>query len=173
MNWSTKEAIDYCINNRGWTPINLKEIVKKIEDIPKDTKTVIFHLPNSQLEIGISFKRKVKVSCYVPFTTKDGKFFPDDNISEIHSDIKITKKYPQADKKGKLGKGIAGSVIFAPSLHPDKKPRLIDVQSKEAFIALLAWLLGEKIGIDGVTNNVELTKELNLPTNNNEKKTAS
>lgn len=165
MNWSTKEAIKYCISNRGWTPIHPK-LINKIEDIPEKTRTVIFGLPNSHLAIGIPFDRIEMVSCYVPFTSKNGKFFPDDNISEIHSDIVINMKYPRAD-----GKGIAGSVSRpAPSLHPDKKPRLIDVQSKEAFIALLAWLLGENIGIDGVTNNEELSKEINSPTNDNGKK---
>lgn len=169
MNWSKNEAIMYCIKNRGWTPINLKEKIDKIEGIPEKTKTVIFHLPNSQLEMGISFKTKEKVSCYVPFTSKNGKFFPDDNISEIHSDINITKKYPEAVKKGKLG--IAGSACKgAPLLRPDKKPRLLNVQSKEAFIALLAWLLGENVGISDGLNNEELSKELNSQTNNNGKK---
>ena len=163
MNWSTKEAINYCLSNLRWKTIN-PEMIEKIEDISKDTKTVIFRIPNSQLEIGISFKRKVKVSCYVPFTSKNGKSFPDGNVSEIHSDIKINMLYPRSD-----GKEISGSVSrYAPSLCSDKKPRLIDAQSKEAFIALLAWLLGENIG-DGINNEV-LMNDLNLPININGKK---
>ena len=168
MNWSTKEAINYCLSNLRWKTIN-PEMIEKIEDISKDTKTVIFRIPNSQLEIGISFKRKVKVSCYVPFTSKNGKSFPDGNVSEIHSDIHINVLYPRPEKKGKSGKGISNSVFdYAPSLRPDKKPRLIDVRSKEAFIALLAWLLGENIG-DGINNEV-LMNDLNLPININGKK---
>ena len=170
MNWSTKEAIKHCISNRGWTPIHPK-LINKIEDISEKTKTVIFQLPNSNLEIGIRFEGKKNVSCYVPFRSKNGRPFPDENVSEIHSDIHINVLYPRPEKKGKSGKGISNSVFnHAPSLHPDKKPRLIDARSKEAFVALLSWLLSENISIGDDIKNEVLTNELSLPTNDNEKK---
>lgn len=165
MNWSTKEAINYCIKDLGWKPIYPSN-VRNIDDIPVKTKTVIFGLPRSNLEIGIPFERKDVVSCYVPFRSMNGTSFPDDSVSEIHPDIKILQLYPRAD-----GKKISGRILdHAPSLHYTKKPRLVDARSKESFISLLAWVQGENSSIDNDINNEVLTSELNITGNVNRKK---
>lgn len=160
MNWSTKEAINYCIKDLGWKPIYPPNI-RNIDDIPAKTKTVIFGLPKSNLEIGIPFERKKVVSCYIPFTSMDGKSFPDDSVSDIHPDIKILQLYPRDGMK------ISGRILdHAPSLHYTNKPRLVDARSKVSFISLLGWVLGES----SESSNEVLPIELNISANHNGKK---
>ena len=105
MVWSTKDAIDYCLTQLKWDAIYPKGVSKAI-DISEKTKTVVFRVPNSRLEVAIPFVRKDIVSCYIPFASVNGNLFPNKSISELHPEIKIRFSYPRED-----GKLIAGRIL--------------------------------------------------------------
>ena len=131
MKITPSDAVDFCLNKVGLRPI--WPIIRQVSDLSSTTKSVIFALSNS-LQVAIPWKRTT-VSCYVPAMNLAGDELPSD-ISTIHPDLTLRVRYPRDD-----GLDIADSVERnAPSLHPSKRPALLQVDSVEAFSALLQWL---------------------------------
>lgn len=159
MNWSTKEAIDYCNLVLKWAVI-FPEGFKGFQDVTDKTKAVIFCIPGSTLELAIP-PRNIGVACYVPFTSVGGSPFPqkDENDKILNADISVRKEYPERDENS-----ISSAVrTHAPSLHPSKKPRLLWIGDKEAFLTLIQWLLGGNL-----ITTTENTLVLPQATNNDE-----
>lgn len=130
VNWSTKEAIVYCLGHPGMRLIYPA-------DPNAEKKAFVFGLAPTH-EIAIPFERKVQVTCYVPSTSASGRPFPANSVAEIHQGLALKEKYSSVD-----GESIAGSVRRnAPSLHPARQPSRLEVQTPEAFVALIAWLMG-------------------------------
>ena len=136
MTWTTKDAIHYCLSTLKWSTIYPPR-TSSITQIPEKTKTVIFRIADSNLEIGIPFERKKVVACYVPNKTSDGRQFPQDDPARFHPSLKIQRRYPSID-----GKKIAGRVLdYAPSLHPSKNPFLLHIKDHDGLAALLNWYM--------------------------------
>lgn len=146
MNWSSNEAIDHCLLVLKWDVAFPPEF-KGSQDVTEKTKAVIFKIPRSSLELAIP-PRKSRMTCYVPFTSAAGSPFPnkDENDSILNADISVREEYPRKD-----GKKISSAVLLhAPSLQPSKKPRLVGIGNKQAFLNLLKWLLDENSNVASI-----------------------
>lgn len=140
MTWSTKLAIDHCLSNLGWELIH-PQGVRTIDGIPSKTKTVVFRVPNSLLQVAMPLNRKGVVSCYVPHSSVGMTPFPSDRPESIHTGISVRERYPRED-----GKRIANTLLrHAPSLEPARRPYMLGVETPDAFVALMNWVASASV----------------------------